>query len=182
MTSRFDTAVTLARHLLDPRGRCDRRAMFAVTVGLLAVQLAVAMGFTAIGGNVTGAPFLTLNALFMWVGAVATLKRLHDIGYSGWRIGPAVLFWLLGAIVIVQVLMFAVGPAVFKSALETYPALHALLAVIISLPPFGGLLWLQASAGEPGVNRFGPQPGADGFAHGHPKRRRDTMPADAMAA
>lgn len=182
MTIRFDTAVTIGRHLITPRGRCDRRALLAVTVGMLAAQFLSAVVVSIAGGDVTGNAFLALNGLFLWVGAVALLKRLHDIGYSGWRVGPAILFWLVGAMVIVLALQFVVGHAAFTAALATYPALHLALAALLSLPPFGGLLWLQASAGDVGSNRFGPVPGAFGFAHGHPKRGDHAVPADALSA
>jgi uncharacterized membrane protein YhaH (DUF805 family) len=182
MTIRLDTVATVGRHLLDPRGRCDRRALFSVTVGMLAIQFLTAIVFSLAGGDVNGSTFLAINCVYLWVGGAALLKRLHDIGYSGWRIGPAILFWLIGATVIVQVLAFSFGHATFEATLAAYPVLYALLVIVISLPPFGGLLWLQASAGETGTNRFGPVPGPFGFSRAQPKRRDEAFPTNAVSA
>jgi uncharacterized membrane protein YhaH (DUF805 family) len=183
MTLRFDTAVIFGRHLIDPRGRCDRRAMLLVTVSLLAVQALLAAVFGLAGGDLAGRVFFALNLPLMWIGTVALLKRLHDVGYSGWWIGPAVLFWLVGAMLITLTLSLTVGPAKFSALLQAYPPLHGLLVVVIGLPPFGGLLWLQASAGQPGANRFGPQPSVHGFAAGHPKgRAANVLPAGIVSA
>jgi uncharacterized membrane protein YhaH (DUF805 family) len=182
MTIRLDTVATLGRHLVDPRGRCDRRALFGVTVGMLVAQFLAAVLFSLAGGDVTGRTFLAINLAFLWVGCVTLVKRLHDIGYSGWRIGPAILFWLIGAAVIVQVLAFGIGLDQFEATLAAYPVLYALLVVVISLPPFGGLLWLQASPGDAGANRFGPVPGLHGFSGTHPTRRNTAFPADAVSA
>jgi uncharacterized membrane protein YhaH (DUF805 family) len=162
--TRTDHALTITRHLLDPRGRADRRALFATTVGLLVVQFVLASVYMALGGDVTGNLFVGLNLALLWVGGVVLVKRLHDIGWSGWWILPAVVFWIVGLTLLVLALAFAVGLDRFQTALTTYPLLHALLTAVGALPPFGGLLWLQACPGAPTANRFGTPPAAYGFS------------------
>jgi uncharacterized membrane protein YhaH (DUF805 family) len=182
MTLSFDTATALGRHLIDPRGRCDRRAMFLVTVGLLVVQAVLAAAYGLAGSDLNSGTFLAFNLPLLWIGSLALLKRLHDVGYSGWWIGPAILFWIVGAMLITLTLSLTVGPAKFTALLKAFPILHAALVVAIALPPFGGLLWLQASPGHPGANRFGPMPAEFGFSSGHPKRDTDAMPVGTVSA
>jgi uncharacterized membrane protein YhaH (DUF805 family) len=165
--TRTDHALIMTRHLLDPRGRADRSAMFATTVGLLAVQFALAGVFALFGGDLTGHVFLGLNLALFWVGGSVLIKRLHDIGWSGWWILPAIAFWVIGLMLLVLTLSFAVGHERFQAALATYPVLHAALVGVGMLPPFGGLLWLQACPGSPTANRFGAPPDTFGFSTGH---------------
>lgn len=174
--TRQDQALALLRHLFDPRGRADRRAMLAATLGLLVAQAAVAALFVALGGNLKGNLFFALNAALFWVGGVVLVKRLHDIGWAGWWIAPAVVFWVIGFLMLVLALGFAVGFDRFDAVLKANPLWLAGLTGIGMIPPFGGLLWLQASPGSVGVNRFGPAPGPQGFAPGHTSAAPDNVP------
>jgi uncharacterized membrane protein YhaH (DUF805 family) len=182
MTIRFEDALTIGRHLIDPRGRCDRRAMFYSSVGLLAVTVLLGAVFGLVGANLNGALFLGLNLVLTWVFIAISIKRLHDLGRSGWWIVGAFAFWMIASVVVVMALSLAVGPSRFSAALASSPMLYGALVVALSAAPFGGLLWVQAAAGDAKTNRFGRVPGAFGFASGLPKSSAATLDGAAATA
>lgn len=171
MPIRFEDALTIGRHLIDPRGRCDRRAMFYASLGLLAVTLLCTAVLGLAGADLGGLPFQAFNLVLTWAFVCSLIKRLHDLGRSGWWIIAAFAFWIVASFVIVAALSLAIGPTRFQAALLTQPLLYAALVIAMSLPPFGGLLWMQAAPGDTKVNRFGPVPSAFGFSDGFPKSR-----------
>jgi uncharacterized membrane protein YhaH (DUF805 family) len=180
--TRTDQALTIARHLLDPRGRADRGALFATTIGLLLTQFVLATCFVMFGWNVKGSLFMSLNLALLWIGGVVLIKRLHDIGWSGWWVLPAVTFWVVGLMLLVVTLSFMVGHDRFQTLMASYPLLHAALVGVGMLPPFGGLLWLQACPGAPSFNRFGAQPTSFGFSAGRTVAHDDVDVSSAAAA
>ena len=105
-----------------------------------------------------------LSIALIWPNTAITVKRLHDMGHTGWL---TVIPWIAGfaAIfgVIASVGMSAIAsggnwesddPAVVFGLLG--PALGIL--AVTTLIQLGFLLWIGLSDGQPGDNRFGPAP------------------------
>jgi uncharacterized membrane protein YhaH (DUF805 family) len=69
-----------ARHILSPWGRTSREHYWAA---LIIIGCGVT-GIWAIGNALGSAPPLLLLALLVTIYAVATVRRLHDAGFSRW--------------------------------------------------------------------------------------------------
>ena len=83
----------LARHasnLLDPRGRCNRVAMTAMTSVVVAIQV-VSFLLAQLLGDAGTTLLYVVNTPLLVVGLVVAIKRLHDIGLSAWW-APAMFF------------------------------------------------------------------------------------------
>lgn len=105
-----------------------------------------------------------LSIALIWPNLAISVKRLHDMGKSGWLI---VVPWVL-SLIVCAVGIAVMGLSVFAnlSALENEdPA--AILAVVgpvlglfglLFLVNIGFLLWIGLSASQPGDNRYGPAP------------------------
>lgn len=105
-----------------------------------------------------------LAIALIWPNLAISVKRLHDMGQSGWLV---VVPWVLsiivgiGGVAVLGVSVFAnmqalenEDPAAVLALLGPLLGLFALL-FLISL---GFLLWIGLSAGQPGENRYGPNP------------------------
>jgi uncharacterized membrane protein YhaH (DUF805 family) len=153
------SAIGLALHLFDPRGRCDRRGLLAAAVLLLVLQVAVALALWLNDVPFDSWPAVVLSAGFCWVGFAVVSKRLHDLGRSAWSIPAAALVWLAGAFVATTVVSIVDPDALAPGSTGYWVALSLLL-----LPLLVVLLWLHLAAGDPGPNRYGPAPQHAGFS------------------
>ena len=144
----------LLRQLSSPRGRCNRQAFLHVAVAFIVLQVGCTALLSAFGAQPSGTALFLLNAPILWVGTVVSIKRLHDIGYSGWLMLAAFVGWLSASFLFALLTALILGPAVLAPGSLGY----ALVFASIVLPAFGGLLWLHTSAGQPVANAFGPVP------------------------
>lgn len=154
----------LGRQLVAPRGRCNRQGFLALAIVLLCVQAIGALALTAAGIDLGSGTAALLNAPLVWIGGIALLKRLHDIGRSGWWVPAAVTFWLAGCFLIAVAITLIAGPDRMQAALEHKTLLFWFVFAATTLPAFGGLLWVHAAPGETAANRFGDVPGRFGFS------------------
>jgi len=100
----------------------------------------------------------------IWPNLAITVKRLHDMGMSGWLAAIPFVANVVGCIMI----FVSVGASVFMNAAalenEDPAAIMALLGPmfgilgILFLVNFGFLLWVGLSEGKPGSNKYGPNP------------------------
>ena len=164
MTSHFPLAADLGRQLFDPRGRCNRQGFLALALALLALQALVGVVLFAAQVPVKSTLGLLLNAPLFWIGAMATLKRLHDTGRSGWWVPAALFGWMGAAMVISVAASMILGPEAMLYATEHRTLPFWIIFMVITLPAFGGLLWLHAASGDARANRFGDMPGIHGFS------------------
>lgn len=89
--------------------------------------------------------FIPLWLALIVVGVNNQIKRLHDIGRSGW--------WLLATIAVASAIVLAARLGVGDSA--------GLLAdVVVNVVALGAFIVVGCIHGEPHANRFGPIPGA----------------------
>lgn len=111
-------------------------------------------------------PFLglLLSLVMIWPNLAITVKRLHDMGKSGWF---AVIPWVANIVGFIAIIG-AVGTAVITNpqALESDDPSVALSMLgsmmgglgIMLLVGLGFLLWIGVTDSQRGDNRFGPNP------------------------
>ena len=165
MNAYLPHASFLGRQLIDPRGRCNRQGFLALAIALLALQTLGGLILGLAGERLDGSLALTLNAPLFWIGAMATLKRLHDMGRSGWWVLASATTWCIYAIGLSFTFAVTFGP---QSIAQGTFGFWILFAMIV-LPAFGALLFLHAAPGEDRTNRYGDAPGDLGFTSA-PKR------------
>lgn len=111
-------------------------------------------------------PFIggLISLVLIWPNLAIAVKRLHDMGKTGWLaaipyvaclVGGVIAFGLVGASVFANPEAFQnEDPAAVMAAVG--PALGIFgIVVLIGL---GFLLWIGLTPGQPGPNRFGPNP------------------------
>jgi uncharacterized membrane protein YhaH (DUF805 family) len=153
-------ALVVLKHAANPRGRADRRGLFYIAVGLLAVQL-VMFALAKLFGLKPPKPLGQVLALAMgWLAFSTTAKRLHDVGRSAWWIPVAVAGWIIGATGISTLIMLYMLQILGQDP----STLVYLYLAIFALPAFGGLLWMHCAPGETGDNFYGPETEEIGFS------------------
>lgn len=140
---------------IDFNGRIRRTHFGIAWLILFAVNFIVGL-IPLIGG--------LISLLLIWPGLAIAVKRLHDMGQTGWL---AAIPWVANIFgVIAAFSMVGVSTLLNLEGLENEdPA--AVLAVIgpifgvasiVILINLGFLLWLVFGPSQPGTNRFGPNP------------------------
>jgi uncharacterized membrane protein YhaH (DUF805 family) len=146
--------------IVDPRGRCNRKAYLYIAVTFLVLQFGAGVLLQAAGFDVSLDAALLWSAPIIWIGTAICVKRLHDVGLRGWWIPGAFAIW---AVSVVVVTMIATGIAGEDAMKPGQPVFLAVL-VIAMLPMFGALLWLHTAPSDPNENIFGPVPGKTGLS------------------
>ncbi|ADL00580.1 DUF805 domain-containing protein [Brevundimonas subvibrioides] len=105
-----------------------------------------------------------LSIALIWPNLAITVKRLHDMGHTGWL---AVIPWIAGVVGIGAFIATVGLTAIANSGNweSDDPAMvWAIMApgfgifAIVCLIQLGFLLWIGIAEGQPGDNRFGPNP------------------------
>jgi uncharacterized membrane protein YhaH (DUF805 family) len=138
--------------LLDPRGRMNRGQLLLAAAVMLAVEIGLLAALRPDGS--LPAVVWPLKALSLWVGGVAIVKRLHDVGLSGWWLPAGAAGMCMWAAVLGVALALTGG----LDALRPGGLGYLLLLAALMIPALGATLWLHFAAGEPGMNRFGAPP------------------------
>ena len=105
-----------------------------------------------------------ISIALIWPNLAISVKRLHDMGKSGWLVVIPWVASIIGGIVAVS--MMGVSALSNASALEDGDpaAIMALLGPamgivgVVLLVCLGFLLWIGLAEGQPGDNRYGPNP------------------------
>lgn len=105
-----------------------------------------------------------ISLALIWPNLAIAVKRLHDMGQTGWLVVIPYVVSIVGTFVALGMIGFsAIANA---TALENDDPM-AILALIgpafglvglILLVCFGFLLWIGLTDSQPGANRFGPNP------------------------
>lgn len=124
---------------------------------LICLGIGVVLGWIPFFGTL-------LSIALIWPNTAITVKRLHDMGHSGWL---TVIPWITGIAAIVG-MFITVGMAALANGTDWSsedPAVaFAILApafgifAVAALVQLGFLLWVGFSEGQRGDNRFGPNP------------------------
>ena len=105
-----------------------------------------------------------ISIALIWPNLAITVKRLHDLGMSGWVAAVPFVANIVGFIMI----FVSVGASVFMNATalenEDPAAILALIGPafgilgLLFLVNFGFLLWVGLVDGKPGSNKYGSSP------------------------
>jgi uncharacterized membrane protein YhaH (DUF805 family) len=151
--------------VIDPRGRI-RRSRFLYDLIMPNILAAIAIGILAgIEGPLSTAGVGALSLLLLWsANFAAPIARLHDLGVSGW-VHPAIL-----AVVFLTTIIGPVGgfgevvlrvadwAEVLRGNGSQLPPIEgeaARIGGLVALAEIGILAFMK---GQPGANRFGPDP------------------------
>lgn len=105
-----------------------------------------------------------ISLALIWPNLAISVKRLHDMGHSGWLVAIPWVVSIVGvfvAIGLIGVTAFANAAALER---EDPAAIFALIGPalglfgLLALVNLGFLLWIGVSDGQAGDNRFGPNP------------------------
>lgn len=166
MTQPLSVFWVYARAVFDPRGRSDRVGFFATAC----IAALFANGMTSFAGPIdltepsVGVAFIYGVAL--WMFAVPHMRRLHDLGLSGWYFWvalPLTFMWSAVASFGMIALASSLGADAF-TALDTGQPLYLALVCLIFAPPLAASLWLCGKRGLDRANRYGPAPGTYGLS------------------
>ncbi len=107
-----------------------------------------------------------ISLLLIWPNLALTVKRLHDMGKSGWFAAIPWVTTILGFIVGFTMVGFS---ALANSAALQHDDPFAVLALVgpafgafalVLLVNLGFLIWIGVTDSQPGDNQFGPNPKA----------------------
>lgn len=123
----------------------------------------ICLGVGVVAGWIPLIGFIISIAL-IWPNLAITVKRLHDMGHTGWLAAIPYVVGVGGTIV--GFVMLGATAVMNASALEREDpaAVLALLGpafgliALICLIGLGFLLWIGITESQPGTNRFGPNP------------------------
>jgi len=158
--------MTTKQWLFSFYGRIGRGRWWAAVLVQLAIVMAAGlllMPFTSFRPSPPGAPvpmqpldeglgalavIVMLAATFVsfWIGLASSVKRLHDMGQSGW--------WLIALYLIAVVGNALVNAGAGRGAPDGAGVI-VLMGVVLSIAP---LIYLGAFSGQDGPNRFGADP------------------------
>ncbi len=123
----------------------------------------ICLGVGVVAGWIPLIGFFISIAL-IWPNLAITVKRLHDLGMSGWIAAVPFVANIIGFVMI----FVSVGASVFMNATalenEDPAAILALVGPAIGilgllfLVNFGFLLWVGLVDGKPGSNKYGSNP------------------------
>lgn len=111
-------------------------------------------------------PFLgtLLSIALIWPNLAISVKRLHDMGHTGWLVA---IPWVAGFVGVIGAFM-TVGAAALATGgyvdgdnpAEVFAIMGPALGIfgIVALVQLGFLLWIGVAEGQRGENRFGPNP------------------------
>ncbi|WP_119061393.1 DUF805 domain-containing protein [Dichotomicrobium thermohalophilum] len=88
-------------------------------------------------------------AVATWISLATSVKRLHDLGVSGWWIVPLYL-------------VSTAGSAISNAAPQSGGLEGMVLTLLGLVLTFGPIIYLGAVPGQAGDNRFGPDPRVEG--------------------
>jgi uncharacterized membrane protein YhaH (DUF805 family) len=136
--------------LFDPRGRADRSHMLVAAGALLMLETLVFLVQDRLGGAASPS-VMAVKVLMALIGLVAIIRRLHDLGLSGW--------WALGGLAGLCMWTAVIALAGMLLMGRDVLAPGSLSAIVIAgcvmLPALGATLWLHLAEGDAFRNQFG---------------------------
>ena len=107
-----------------------------------------------------------LGFVLIWPNLAISVKRLHDMGKTGWLVA---IPWVASTVFLIIGFFMVMGAAIAGGVGADYyennpAALFAMMGpavgafVLAALVPLAFLLWIGLVEGDQGDNRFGPNP------------------------
>jgi uncharacterized membrane protein YhaH (DUF805 family) len=144
------------KHLFFSFEGRTRRSHFWIA-WLVCLGLGVVLGWIPLLGFI-------LSIALIWPNLAITVKRLHDMGHTGWFaaipyavgiVGSIVAFTMIGATAFLNASALEnEDPAAIFGLVGPAMGLFALMMLV----GLGFLLWIGVTDSQPGENRFGPNP------------------------
>lgn len=100
----------------------------------------------------------------IWPNLAITVKRLHDMGQSGWLAAIPYVVSIVGVIVGISLMGLSIFANLEGLENEDPAAILALMGPmfgvigLVTLVTLGFLIWIGVTESQPGENRFGPNP------------------------
>jgi uncharacterized membrane protein YhaH (DUF805 family) len=133
-------------HVFSPRGRSNRVGFWISVVGIVSL-LRLVEAAQPNRGSWPHTVAIAVLILVQWISIATSIKRLHDLGRSGW--------W-------VSINLVMIGLALSRGmAAERLPSLRGLflfLHSIETIATLGFVLWLGCAKGHPRSERVRPSP------------------------
>ena len=123
----------------------------------------ICLGVSVVAGWIPVIGFFISIAL-IWPNLAISVKRLHDMGKSGWLVAIPWVVTIVGMFVAFGMMGVAAFGNVAALEREDPAAIFALIGPalglfgLIALVGLGFLLWIGLSDGQRGDNRYGPNP------------------------
>lgn len=124
---------------------------------LICLGLGVVTGWLPLIGFV-------ISIALIWPNLAITVKRLHDMGYTGWLAVIPIVANIVGLIFILASVGISMFTNMDRLENEDPAAVLALMApmfgglAILTLVNLGFLLWIGLVEGQAGTNKYGPNP------------------------
>jgi len=146
--------------IADPRGRCNRKALLGVAIALLAIQAAAILIHTYTDNAVLHFAASTVEIACLWIATSAAIKRLHDLGLSGW--------WVPGSVLALFVWMLLASFVSYLTLGESVAVIGSpefmVYAAAVMVWPLAATVWMHFAKGTDGPNKYGPEPDDTGLS------------------
>lgn len=154
------TFIARVIRIADPRGRCNRKALLGVALALLAIQALAVLIHTSTENAALHMVATTVEIGCLWIATSAAIKRLHDLGLSGW--------WVPGSVLALFVWMLIASFASYLTLGESVAVVGSpefmVYAAAVMIWPLAATVWMHFAKGVEGPNRYGPEPDESGLS------------------
>ena len=144
----------------DPRGRVNRKGLLGVAIALLSVQALAILGHWLETSQILHFVIAVFEVGSLWIATSAAIKRLHDLGYSGWWVPGSILALFVWTLVACFATLLTFGEAVANVGSPGF----MVYASAVMFWPLAATFWLHFAPGENGANRYGPEPDETGIS------------------
>ncbi|MGL4322646.1 MAG: DUF805 domain-containing protein [Beijerinckiaceae bacterium] len=153
------TGAEFLQAIVDPRGRVSRKGFIVASAVLIGLEILGALLIYGAGLAADGVLIMALKCAFVWVALVACVKRLHDLGYSGWWLAIFSIIQVMWTAILVSAMVAAIGIEQLQSGSLWSNAMYA----GAFMPLIGAAIWIQLARGEARINPYGFEPDGLGF-------------------
>lgn len=146
--------------IADPRGRCNRKALLGIALALLSLQAVAVLAHWFTQNEVVHFAASAVEIACLWIATSAAIKRLHDLGYSGW--------WVPGSAVALFVWMLVASFVSYLTLGESVAVVGSpqfmVYASAVMVWPLAATVWMHFAKGVEGPNKYGPEPDDSGLS------------------
>lgn len=144
----------------DPRGRVNRKALLGVAVALLSVQALAMLGHWLVTSPILHFAISVFEVGSLWLATSAAIKRLHDLGHSGWWVPGSILLQFVWTLIACFATFLSLGEAVAEIGSPEF----MVYAAAVMFWPLVATVWLHFAPGQEGDNKYGPEPDESGIS------------------
>lgn len=157
--------------MVDPRGRVNRKALLWVAIALLSIQALAVAAAMLVSSPVLHFLLAVVKLASLWIATAAAIKRLHDLGLSGWWVPGGILIQFVWTLVACFASFLVFGEAIANIGSGEF----IVYAVAVMALPLAVTVWLHFAPGTVGPNKYGPEPDESGLSMPEPASRGSVM-------